>query len=341
MSTNKHLSNDAFDRALKELGRTNRLLGPRRFPGKGAHSGADVTGYGEIASRSDLYLDGKTYFSPKECLFPVRETLFCFRDKDVKPAAFDDRPTIIFLRPCDINGIKRLDTIFLHNGSEPDPYYARRRERVKFFLIECREGFDSCFCVSMDANRSDDYACACRFEGDGVRVEIKDGSFAPFFAGGEDAAAFLAFVTANKTSVQVPDLSRVDLGALFQHEIWQEYSSRCIACGRCNTSCVTCSCFTMQDVSYGRNQALGERRRVWAGCHIDGFTDMAGGHSFRAKNGDRMRFKTMHKINDFKRRFGFHMCVGCGRCDDVCPEYISFPTCIERLGRISREMTHE
>ena len=104
----------------------------------------------------------------------MRETLFYFREKDITPAAFDDRPTIIFLRPCDINGIKRLDTIFLHNGSEPDPYYARRRERVKFFLIECREGFDSCFCVSM-IEPHEDYACAVRFEGDWRPVEIKDG----------------------------------------------------------------------------------------------------------------------------------------------------------------------
>ena len=25
------------------------------------------------------------------------------------------------------------------------------------------------------------------------------------------------------------------------------------------------------------------------------------------------------------------MCVGCGRCDDICPEYISFSTIINKL----------
>ena len=58
---------------------------------------------------------------------------------------------------------------------------------------------------------------------------------------------------------------------------------------------------------------------------------MAGGHSFRKKKSERMRFKTFHKIYDFRKRFGFHMCVGCGRCDDVCPEYISFSECINRV----------
>ena len=82
------------------------------------------------------------------------------------------------------------------------------------------------------------------------------------------------------------------------------------------------------------DSAVGERRIVWAGCHVDGFSDMAGGHRFRDNKGERMRFKTMHKINDFYRRFSSHMCVGCGRCDDVCPEYISFSKCINRLNCI-------
>ena len=74
---------------------------------------------------------------------------------------------------------------------------------------------------------------------------------------------------------------------------------------------------------------------------INGFTDMAGGHSFRQRHGDRMRFKVMHKISDFKKRFGYNMCTGCGRCDDACPEYISFSNCINKLSaelkRISKE----
>ncbi|MGL4969996.1 MAG: 4Fe-4S dicluster domain-containing protein, partial [Fusobacteriaceae bacterium] len=48
--------------------------------------------------------------------------------------------------------------------------------------------------------------------------------------------------------------------------------------------------------------------------------------------GERMRFKVMHKIHDHKKRFGNHqMCVGCGRCDDKCPVFISFSTTVNRL----------
>ena len=118
---------------------------------------------------------------------------------------------------------------------------------------------------------------------------------------------------------------------IYNDKFWDQYNDRCIACGRCNTTCVTCSCYTASDVMYDDNANVGERRRVWASCHIDGFTDMAGGHGFRKNNGARMRFKVFHKIYDFKKRFGIHMCVGCGRCDDNCPEYISYSNCINML----------
>ena len=32
------------------------------------------------------------------------------------------------------------------------------------------------------------------------------------------------------------------------------------------------------------------------------------------------------------------MCVGCGRCDDVCPEYISFSHCLNRLSDAMKEV---
>jgi anaerobic sulfite reductase subunit A len=44
-----------------------------------------------------------------------------------------------------------------------------------------------------------------------------------------------------------------------------------------------------------------------------------------------MRFKVLHKIHDFRARTGYDMCVGCGRCDMVCPEYISFSNIINKV----------
>ena len=255
-----------------------------------------------------------------------------------------------FLRACDINGIDRLDTMFLKNGTIMDPYYARRRERMVFIMIECVDkGFDSCFCVSMESNTTDAWHFSFKCDGDMVSV-LENGS------GEENPAQLIgltfaknalkqiseendlreapSFVSENIVAVTVPRLGSIEK-SMFDNELWQEYTIRCIACGRCNTSCVTCSCFTMQDVKFG--EFYGERRRRWASCHIKEYSDMAGGHSFRKKNGERMRFKTLHKIDDFNRRFGKNMCVGCGRCDDVCPEYISFSKAVNKLSQIIQE----
>lgn len=341
----RSLTQSQWDHYLAVLSGTHRILGPVREPGKGAFSDTDRIGYGTICTGGDLVLDRKSWASPKEAVFPVREVLIRWLDGQAHVPETTDAPIALFVRPCDIHGLDRLDTIFLANGPEPDWYYGRRRRRVRFILIECTTGFDSCFCVSMNANRSDAWDAAFRQTEDGVLLNLRDPDLqaafdAAFPPGAPDAPATAAFEPAfierNRQTVTVPPVDRITPD-LFEHPLWTEYTARCIACGRCNTSCVTCSCFSMQDVPGSDDGSMAERRRVWSGCHVDGFSQMAGGHDFRRKNGERMRFKTLHKINDFHRRFGRHMCVGCGRCDDVCPEYISFPACIGKLSAIVSE----
>lgn len=323
-----------FNGILNKLSNNYKIYAPKNLERKGRFSDTDVIGYGEIESIEDIVFEEKSYFSPKEIIFPIRQTLFYFTEEEVKEPKINEKNIVIFLRPCDINGIKRLDTIFLKNGPYEDVYYKRLREKVKFVMIECTEGFDSCYCVSMEANKTDNYSLAVRVKENEVFLDIKDEDLVDYFNGfGTEINFKPDYIKENKIQVTVPDQKKLT-NEVFENEIWKEYSSRCIGCGRCNTSCITCSCFSMQDIYHDENKKVGERRRVWAGCHVDGFTDMAGGHSFREKNGDRMRFKTMHKINDFYRRFGFHMCVGCGRCDDVCPQYISFSKCINKLNKI-------
>lgn len=331
------LSYKDFDCYLKELSSKYKIYAPKILEGKGKFAETNVIGYEQIASFDEIQLDEKSYFSPKEIFYPIRETLFYFKDNEAEVPDIDVKPIIILARPCDLNGIGRLDTIFLKNGFNVDYYYKRRRELVKFMMIECTEGFESCFCVSMNSNIAQDYEAAIRFEEGGVSIKtVDDELITETILLSEKVVFEPEFVRENKVKVSIPEVGKVTKES-FNHKIWMEYTGRCIACGRCNTSCITCSCYSMQDVKLSDDQRIGERRRVWAGCHVDGFTDMAGGHSFRTNNGERMRFKTMHKINDFYKRFGEHMCVGCGRCDDVCPEYISFSKCINKLDQIIEE----
>ncbi|MBC5996141.1 anaerobic sulfite reductase subunit AsrA [Romboutsia ilealis] len=320
----------SFNEGLKTLKSEYKILAPVTIPFKGTYSDTDITKYEEITTIEEVELNKKSNFSAKEVILPINQVLFYFTEKEYKESDVDNKKLLVFLRACDLNGIKRLDEIYLRNGVEKDYYYERLREKVKFVLIGCKESFRNCFCVSMGTSKSDDYSMALNIRQDEIYLDIKDEELNVF--NGKDCNFEVDFVKKNTISVEVPEIS--NLVELSKNSIWEDYDQRCIACGRCNFVCPTCSCFTMQDIYYKENENVGERRRVWASCQVDGYTDMAGGHSFRNNKGERMRFKVMHKIHDFNKRFGYHMCVGCGRCDDACPQYISFSECIDKINNI-------
>jgi len=337
------LSYKEADLLLGVLASQYRILAPVRLPGRGRFSDQDAIRYGEIHSVGEIVHQERAHFSPKEVVFPISQTLFHLTEDEMHEPAGDPRDLLIFLRACDIHGFARLDDIFLRNGLVPDPYYARRREKVKFVLLECRQSLDAyCFCVAMGTNRTDANAMAVRFADEQLLIEMRDPAlFSALPATAEPVKFTPEFPATDSQTVSIPDSDRLQTAIrarnFFAHPMWADYAKRCIACGRCNTHCVTCSCFTTYDIADAQQPLAGERRRVWAGCHIDRFTDMAGGHHFRDDNGSRMRYKTMHKIFDFHQRFGRHMCVGCGRCDAHCPEYLSFAECITRISHVLEE----
>ncbi len=324
------LNKESFNKGLELLKQEYKILAPVTTPFKGVYSDTDLTKYEEIDNIEEIEFNKKSNFSPKEVILPITQTLFYFTEKEYKTSDIDDKKLLIFLRACDINGMKRIDEIYLNNGIEKDYFYSRLREKVKFVLIGCKESYRNCFCVSMDSNKADNYAMALNLTNDEVYLDIKDEELQIFK--GEATDFEVDFVEENLIYLEVPkNINPVELS---KHEMWDEYDTRCIACGRCNFVCPTCTCFTMQDIFYKENENVGERRRVWASCQVDGYTDMAGNHSFRKKQGERMRFKVMHKIYDFDKRFGYQMCVGCGRCDDACPQYISLSSCIEKVKKV-------
>ena len=197
----------------------------------------------------------------------------------------------------------------------------------------CETTCASGFCVSMGTNRTEDYDAYLKIEGDLVYADVKWEELEADVkqaAGVQETEVVPDAAEDNQEKVTLPEKLSNDS---FKKELWKEYGDRCIGCGRCNFVCPTCTCFTMQDIFYKDNPKAGERRRVWASCQVDGYTDMAGNIAFRKTQGERMRFKVMHKIYDYGKRFGYPMCVGCGRCDDVCPEYISYSNCINRLAK--------
>lgn len=324
-----------LNRIIDLLKKDYKIFAPVRLSGIGTYSDTDTIRYGEISSAENIEYLEKSDFSPKEIFFPITQTLFYYFNNEETPPDIDRQKYIIFMRPCDINALPVFDSVFDKNGSTGDFYYSRLREKVKIFMLECRDGFESCFCTAMDSNKTQNYECAFRFSSDHILCECQAEEFAGIFAGAGQPAEFTPeFVLQDHTKVRLPDIEKIT-PEMFNDGLWEEYTKRCIACGRCNFVCPTCTCWSMQDIKYDGQQQTGERRRVWASCHVDGYTDMAGGHSFRRANGERMRFKVFHKIYDFRKRFGYNMCTGCGRCDDVCPEYISYSHSINKVTRLT------
>ena len=176
------VSLERMNEIIGELKKDYRIYAPKRFEKRGRYSDTDLIRYAEINSVTEIVHDVKSDFSPKEVFYPITQTLFYFTEDEYRESRTNDRGIIIFARPCDINGIRRLDTIFLKNGQLEDSYYKRLRDKVKFVLIECRDGWDTCFCVSMGSNRTDSYSLAVRFEPERLLVEVGDDDLKNFFA---------------------------------------------------------------------------------------------------------------------------------------------------------------
>ena len=330
------LSIENFNDVLKELSKEYKIYAPKVLEGKGRFSDTDMIRYGEISRVEEIEFDKKSQFSYKEVLLPISQTLFFFTENEMKEADMEEKAPLIVLRSCDINSLRRIDDIYLRNGFE-DPFYKKIREKAKFILIGCENSFENCFCVNMGTNKTEEYDMYLKVNGNEVILDVKDTELDQVVSKFENTSVEVTpdFVTENEVKVNIPENITLDI---MKSKMWDEYSERCIACGRCNFVCPTCTCFTMQDIFYKENEKSGERRRVWASCQVDGYTNMAGGHSFRNDKGQRMRFKTLHKVYDYKKRWGYHMCVGCGRCDDICPEYISFSNCINKLEKAMDEV---
>lgn len=334
------LTKESFSSSFEKLKGEYTIYAPKRFKNQGRFCDTDIIRYDIIESADEIVFDVKSDYAAKEVISPITETLFYFTDDEYKAKKGIKKPILMFARACDINAIKRQDDIYLKNGGYVDTFYKQVRDNVKFALMECpSKGWDTCFCASMEGNivEENEYSFGIQF-GEDIKIETKDNSLNKVF-NGEEVDFKINFVVENERKVEVPEIPNKDVQAKIKElDLWKEYDKRCVKCGSCTIACSTCTCYTSYDMQYTADSNAGERRRINSSCHIDGYTDMAGGHSFRPTAGERMRFKTMHKVHDHKKRFGHNMCVGCGRCDDKCPAFISFSSLINKLSEETKKI---
>lgn len=336
-----NLSFQEVNTLFEDLKKEYKIYAPKRFKKQGRYSDTDIIKYDEVSTVEEIEFKEKSHYPVKEVITPITQTLYYFTEDEFRESSIGhNKKILIFARPCDINAQRRQDMIYLHNGNFEDTFYKRIRERVKFICIECVDGFDTCFCVSMNSNKTDDYSLAVRFNESSLLFDVKDEEFSKFFSDKTEEEFELKFIEENEAKVTIPEINDKEiLIKLKNHPMWDEYNKRCLGCGSCTIACSTCSCYTTRDIVYDSLGKIGERRRVQASCHIDGFDEMAGGHNFRTTKAGKMRYKVLHKIHDYKAQFGDeHMCVGCGRCTDRCPEHISITATINKVNNAVNEI---
>ena len=112
----------------------------------------------------------------------------------------------------------------------------------------------------------------------------------------------------------------------FEHNVWAEFSMKCISCGACTFVCPTCHCFDIVDEC---TMSKGDRIKNWDGCQFKMFTLHTSGHNPRATQDQRWRQRIMHKFKYYVEKFDSTLCVGCGRCSRVCPADMNISEMLE------------
>ena len=107
------LSHESFDQGLEILSKKYRIFAPKRFAKRGTFSDTDLIKYSIVNKFEDMVWDEKSNFSPKETILPINEILFYFTEGEFKESTIDDRQSLVFLRACDLNAVKRVDQIYL------------------------------------------------------------------------------------------------------------------------------------------------------------------------------------------------------------------------------------
>jgi len=303
-----------------------------------------------------IHLDAAIpYNPPKHVVFPQSERILSYRyDRETRHASIvrDDlvRPkALVGIRACDLSGLLCLDRFYL--GQEyVDEVYRDHRKKMFIVAVTCVRPFPQCFCVCTDSGPAprEGYDVALTEAGDDYLFEAGSGKGEALArrlglkeAGPEAAALkaktvdasiarFDAEATENKAWISRV-MNRITTGFI-PNEVWEYIGDQCFECGACSFVCPTCSCFNVEDVNT-REGGTG-RMRSWDSCSFEGYTRMAGDHNPRRPVEDRRNKRFFCKLSySQSKKYLRPGCVGCGRCNRVCPGDIGIANVVTTIRR--------
>lgn len=287
-------------------------------------------------------------FSAKAFFFAEREALFRFEAGRFLPVLPVPEPQVLFgLQACDLVAVAYQDQFFAH-----DPHYQVRRAATLLVGFDCARSCTHGFCATVDsgpevrAGTADLVLVPSALEwrlliaSEAGRAAVQGLALAPAASGWQTErsaqAARVALAQGHNHGIRA-GIDALNAGTV-RAETWERLGLQCLACSGCTSVCPTCSCFAPLDRTLSREQNPPEggvlRERVWDSCLYEGFQKEASGQNASATPGDRVRRFWFHKFGDgYKQRFGRYGCVGCGRCDCVCPGGIGVHAVMKRIGQ--------
>ena len=300
----------------------------------------NVTTFASISSAEELMLDYRnSTISCKELFFPRAEVVYEFDGQKFVDDKLSDEKRVIFgMRPCDCRVLTLLDRVF-DTEQVKDPFYVTRRQNTVVIALGCNRPLSSCFCTAVGGDP---------FGQEGADVllgDVGDSLLAKAITPkGKDFLAQYGkfFSTAgsgnwDKQAKEARDKIKSELNVenikshldnLFEDEIWETVSRKCLGCGTCSFLCPTCYCFDLVD----EKTSIGTKKvRTWDCCMFGLFTLHASGHNPRPVNAARLRQRIMHKFSYYRERYGVDGCVGCGRCVRSCPVNLDIRQVLEKL----------
>jgi sulfhydrogenase subunit beta (sulfur reductase) len=286
--------------------------------------------FAAIADAAEIDWDHvQTVSSAKEYLFPAVEEMFSFRKQDGHITMLERQnqttPNVLFgLRPCDAASLAALNAVFTWDYQ--DNLFLQRLQNTTMVSVSCAKADEYCFCTAVGGGPGDTRGSDILLtpvQGDGWLVEVLSDKGKRLVAAAPDLFATPAGAVKKEdhlAKVAVPfnvdDVRAKITPQFYSDELWLAQSLRCLGCGACAYVCPTCTCFDIQDETYGQT---GTRLRCWDSCGFGLFTLHTSGHNPRETQNQRWRQRLMHKFSYGPERVNALGCVGCGRCSRACP----------------------
>lgn len=281
--------------------------------------------------------------SPKDLFFPQSEVLCTFADDVAQPVPLPEERFVVFgMRPCDVQGLLRLDDVYAEM-TPPDPAYMARRNNGTIVALACNSPCPTCFCTSVGGGPDERAGAdvilfelpeallfeACSDKGRSFLDGIDELLTAPTDSDRQARDEQMSSARENVPAVAATGVSE-KLPGKFDAPMWEALSRICLNCCACTFSCPTCQCFGIYDESSG---ADGRRVRCWDACQLPLFTREASGHNPRGGNAQRLKQRVMHKFLYTVENFGHVSCMGCGRCVRNCPVNIDIREIIAEVAQ--------